>query len=144
MARATHPRRCGRNLPPVGMNDFAGDRIQGFVRDGVVDEPFADGLPAVQGPPGEKQGDGLGKPHGLGQSHGPAPARNDAEFHFRQAELRFAAVVRDAIPAGECEFEPAAQARTGNQGHRRYRQSGQIVEDLLSLLDELPGFIWRS
>ena len=64
------------------------------------------------------------QPH---RAHRAAEARMDAQHHLGQAERDLRIVGRDAMPAGEREFEPAAEAIAVD---RRDGGAGQVLEPL--------------
>src|SRR5207253_11078146 len=61
-----------------------------------------------------------------------APRREDAEVHFRQADLRFRAVGDDAPVAAERELAAAAEAGAVDRRDLRLRQFREAVQRLLA------------
>ncbi len=76
-----------------------------------------------------------------GQAHHPrqpraaAPGREDAEAHFRQADLGLLRVRHEAVVAGQRQLGAAPEAGAVDRRHGRVRQVRELLEERLHPLD---------
>ncbi len=68
-----------------------------------------------------------------GEPLAAARPRENAELHLREAELGPGVIGGDAVPAGESELEPAAEARTVDPDRDRLGEAGHAPQHLLPL-----------
>src|SRR2546423_13370768 len=75
-----------------------------------------------------------------GEPLAAARPRENAELHFREAELGPGVIGGHAVPAGEGELEPAAEARAVNPGGDRFGEARHPAQHFLALGREPLGF----
>ena len=75
-----------------------------------------------------------------GEPLAAAGPRENAELHFREAELGPGVIGGHAVPAGEGELEPAAEARAVNPGGDRFGEARHPAQHFLALGREPLGF----
>src|SRR5579859_1146789 len=85
----------------------------------------------VQAAPAQDQVQRASQPDQTRQPLRPTPRRYQAKIDLRLAEDDIRRVQRDAIVAGERQFQPAAQRCAVDRGDGGARQPGQFVEDRL-------------
>src|SRR5438445_11968519 len=68
-----------------------------------------------------------------GEPLAAARPRENAELHFREAELSPGVIGGHAVPAGEGELEPAAEARAVNPGGDRFGEARRPAQHVLAL-----------
>jgi hypothetical protein len=74
------------------------------------------------------------------QTLGAAATRQQAQLDFRQAELGFWVVERDAVVAGQRQLQPAAQRGAVERRHHRPAAGFQAAQEGLVLLGHGEGF----
>ena len=135
----------GRTFRPSVASSVAGDVVECLVRHGVVHETLARRLSTIEASArSASRGTASAKPTVSGSRSVPPQPGTIPSITSGKPELRFAAVVGNALAAGERELESAAQAGAGDQRDRGNLERGQIVEDLLAQQHELPGFVGRA
>src|SRR5213596_2503846 len=75
-----------------------------------------------------------------GEPLAAARPRENAELHFREAELGPGVIGGHAVPAGEGELEPAAEARAVNPGGDRFGEARHPAQHFLALGRKPLGF----
>ena len=86
---------------------------------------------------GQHHVESRGCAHQSWQTDAAAPARIDAEFHFRQADAGTGIIRRHACAAGQTQLGPSAHAVAVNQGYRWAGQFGDALEDVLTVADRI-------
>ena len=75
--------------------------------------------------------------HQARQAHAAAPARVDAQLHFRQADAGGGIIAGHAVAAGQRDFGAAAHAEAVNGRDRGAGQLGQALEHALAAADRI-------
>ena len=143
---ALHRRRIGQN-PGAGL----GQQLIAIRRQ-LIDQTRLQRLLRPDFLAFEQIRQGFFHPQHAHHAHHPAAARQQAEGHFRQAELHRWIVQRDAVMARQADFPAAAQRRAVDRGDHRFAEGFQgaqlalegqhhVVEGLGFGLADLDQFI---
>ena len=92
--------------------------------------------PRIDGLAGQQQVERGGRADEPRQALDAAPAGNDPQHHFGEAEPRSRLVDDDAIPARERQFQAAAQTETANERQRRILDVSEPLERVPAALDD--------
>ena len=117
-----------------------GDVAEDGGRHELVHDPELERFPGALDLPGEddvERGTGADQPR---QPLAAAGARQEAKLHLGQTELGLGVVGRDAVGAGEREFEPAAQTRAVNPHDHRLGERRDPAQHLVAIGREAFGF----
>ena len=83
-------------------------------------------------------------PSKLHEAHRAAETGMDAELHFRQGQRHLRIIRRDAVAAGERQFEAAAQRKAVDRSDGGAGQRLQAIEHLLAGADQLKSLLRRG
>ncbi len=105
-------------------------------RHAFVGEPQAFRAPRIDGLAGQQQVERGGRADEPRQALDAAPAGNDPQHHFGEAEPRSRLVDDDAIPARKGQFQAAPQTETANERQRRILDVSEPLERVPAALDD--------
>ena len=77
--------------------------------------------------------------HQRRQAHAAGKSGMNPQAHLGQSQARGSVLARQAISAGQRQFQAAAETKTVDHGHRRKRQAREPRADLLAELREFGG-----